>query len=41
MLDCWKCQPVNRPSFFELSKHLGYFLTDKTKSVCSDAFIYY
>jgi hypothetical protein len=33
MLDCWKMNPMTRPSFTDLSERLGDLLKDGTKSV--------
>lgn len=33
MLDCWKMNPMTRPSFIELSERLGDLLQDGSKSV--------
>lgn len=39
MLDCWKMNPNNRPSFTDLAEFLGDLLEDGTKSVSCDIFI--
>lgn len=33
MLDCWKMNPMTRPSFTDLAERLGDLLQDGTKSV--------
>lgn len=33
MLDCWKMNPMTRPSFTELATRIGDLLQDGTKSV--------
>lgn len=33
MLDCWKMNPMTRPSFTDLAESLGDLLQDGTKSV--------
>lgn len=35
MLDCWKMNPMARPSFTDLAERLGDLLQDGTKSVSS------
>lgn len=39
MLDCWKMNPVTRPSFTDLAEFLGDLLEDGTKSVSCDFYI--
>jgi len=39
MLDCWKMNPVTRPSFTDLAEFLGDLLEDGTKSVSRDFYI--
>lgn len=37
MLDCWKMNPMTRPSFTDLAERLGDLLQDGTKSVSNFA----
>jgi len=38
MLDCWKMNPMTRPSFTDLAERLGDLLEDGTRSVSNDIY---
>lgn len=40
MLDCWKMNPMTRPSFTDLAERLGDLLQDSTKSVSNISYSY-
>lgn len=39
MLDCWKMNPMTRPTFNDLAERIGDLLQDGTKSVSGCTFL--